>query len=556
MNIKPMSENTAKWLLFIFFICFWGMFYSGTFYASDEIIVARLTQSIVDNHTLTFPPTYGRTDSPYGILNSVLGIPPYIFFKIYSKAFGSAGFFPEWNIFALMNLLISALVVVTLYRFLRHLGYSLNIALLVSTLLGTTTQLFPYSKTFFTEPLFTLFLLSSVNVLSSLSRENALTKGFLIAGLFYGLALLSRFNALFYLPAFLLFIYTTGKGSKITKTLMFSFPVGIAILLVLVLNNAMRGGFFRTGYETSTFCGHIFAGLYGLLLSPGRGFFIYNPWAIVALAMFPLFYRRHPQLALFTLGLFLITLISYAKFWTWHGGWTPGSRFLLPMVPLIFLWLIPLFDKQINDSPYLIFWRGLAIVLFIFSFVLQLGMSLVNVLDYNNELFGLLGGESPFLYIPQVSALAGIPHLIADGKLDIAILKFPSSYAPLIIAIYLVLILLVIVTGRKIYRYVFPKPSVIYSRVRAGLLNFKYSILVTIGVLIVYLIASIFAGPRGLVLRTDAGDIQNDQRLRLNKTHSTRLPHVFTWSGFLEAPSEKQFIFYLKVLGNYDVSID
>lgn len=551
-----MNDKPVKWLLFVFFICLFGIFYSGTFYASDEIIITRLTQSIVDNHSLTIPPTYGRTDSPYGILNSILGIPPYLCFKLFSLVFGNAGVFPEWNIFGLMNLLIVALVVVIFYQFLRHLGYSLKIALLGATLLGSTSQLFPYSNTFFTEPLCTLLLLTSISVLFRISGEETGIRRILIAGIFYGLALLSRLNMLLLLPVFLLFIYTSGKESKIAKVLVFSIPVAIALLLVMLLNQAMRGGFFRTGYETSAFCGHIFAGVYGLLSSPGRGLFIYNPWAIVAIATFPLFYRRHSQLALFTLGIFIILLISYAKFWTWHGGWSPGSRFLLPTIPLIFLWLTPIFERDREDSPYLIFWRGLAIILFVVGFILQVGMSLINVLDYNNEVFGLVGGESPFLFIPQVSALAGIPHLIADGKLDIALLKFPSTYTPLIISIYLILIFLLIFTGLRIYRHIFPEPKLIYSNIREGLLNFKYSIFVAVGLAILFLLSSILAGPRGLILRTDTGIVRNDRRLRLNKAHSDRLPHLYSWSGYIEAPSERQFIFYLKVLGKYDLFID
>ncbi|MCX7766970.1 MAG: glycosyltransferase family 39 protein, partial [Candidatus Sumerlaeia bacterium] len=453
-----MSERKIKYLLFCFLLSYYVLFFGGTFYASDEIIIARQSQSLVESQRLNFPPTFGRSDSPYGILNTLMGIPPYLVFKAITNFTGSSDLFPRWNIFALTNLLISPLIMVVIFNIIRHFNVPLNISLYSSLLAGITTEFLTYGKTFFTEPLFTLFLLLSVFYIYRSWQLAGSLKFPLYAGIFFAAALHSRFIAIFYVPAIIIFILGTNNetiAQRMKKLLLFLLPVSLAILLWMWLNYVMRGGILRSGYETSTFSGHLFSGVFGLLLSPGRGFFIHNPWAFVAVAVFPLFYKHQPRLALFTLVLFLITLVSYARFWTWHGGWTPGCRFLLPMAPLVFLWLIPLFIEMSAQSTYIVFWRGIGIILFGLSCIFQAGKTLVNVLDYNNELFGLVGGESPFLFIPQTSALAGIKHLILDGNLDVMLFKYWGEFPTLIVPLYLIVLCVLGYCGHKIWGVIF-----------------------------------------------------------------------------------------------------
>lgn len=555
-----MSEKKIKWLLFWFLFSYYALFFGGTYYASDEIIIARQSQSLVESQRLNFPPTFGRSDSPYGILNTLLGIPPYLIFKAITNFTGSSDLFPPWNIFALSNLLISPLIMVVMFTILRYFNVPLNLSLCISMLTGLTTEFLTYAKTFFTEPLFSLFLLLSVFFIYRSWQAAEGLKFSLYAGICFAAALHSRFIAIFYVPAIIIFILGIGNESitqRAKKLLLFILPVSVAILLWMWLNYLMRGGIFRSGYETSTFSGHLFSGLFGLLFSPGRGFFMYNPWAIVAVAIFPLFFKRQPRLAVFTLVLFLITLLSYARFWTWHGGWTPGCRFLLPLAPLVFLWLTPLFIETATQFTYIVFWRGIAIILLALSVVFQVAKSLVNVLDYNNELFGLVGGESPLLFIPQTSALTGIKHLILDGNLDIILFKYGGKYPALIIPLYLIMLSILVYCGQKIWSITIPR-GVNWLRLFINNINkFRVSLSVCLILLILYIISGILGGPRGLVLQIDdSSESRLDKRLRLNKSASPNLPEKFMWSGFIEAPTEKDFIFYLKVLGTYEVNIN
>jgi len=74
-------------------------------------------------------------------------------------------------------------------------------------------------------------------------------------------------------------------------------------------------------------------GLYGLLLSPGRGLFWYAPLAVLSAVGAVLALRqgrRDPLLMGVLVGVALV-LVLYAKFTVWHGGEQWGPRFLVPL---------------------------------------------------------------------------------------------------------------------------------------------------------------------------------------------------------------------------------
>ncbi len=550
-----MSDKKIVLSLAVFMICLWSLFFSGTFYASDEIVIARLTQSITDHGRLTFSSVFGKTTSEYGILNSIVGIPPYAAYRLIANLIGAGSLTPTWNICALSTILLSGFAVVVFYYIMRLLGYSMRVRLFFSVLLGTTTQLFFYSTTFFSEPLFTLLLLLSLYFVVKAEKKGPLFSSILLGGICFGASLLSRINGLFFLPAMILFIITAGYKQKLKYGALFLLPVAAALIINLIMNLTMRGGLFTTGYGSNTFSGHYLSGLFGLLASPGRGFFVYNPWAFAAVAGFPLFYKRHPRVALLSLSLVLILVISYARFWTWHGGWTPGCRFLLPITPLVLVWALPLFEDAPQNDAYITFWRGIALALFVLSFFLQVLMNLVNPLDYNNELYGLLGAESLFLFIPQTSSLAGLCHLIKDGKFNLAITNVAPAYRLIIVLIYLILLVVILITGRSLWRSITSREISGKIEIKKYLNRFKF----TVALIALFLVCGAFctslAGPRGLIRITSRGETTIDKRLRMEKRMVSDGEDFYTWSGYLEAPTEKEFTFYLKVLGEYEVRI-
>ncbi|TMD62190.1 MAG: hypothetical protein E6I87_00560 [Chloroflexi bacterium] len=118
--------------------------------------------------------------------------------------------------------------------------------------------------------------------------------------------------------------------------------VGVAIgALPLPLYDLLAfGSVFEQGYGAKTFGTLPLEGLYGVLLSPSRGLFVYSPFLLFAIPPLVLAWRSRDALAplLRWLGLATAALVvAYALYAEWWGGRVFGARFLTDALPVLFL---------------------------------------------------------------------------------------------------------------------------------------------------------------------------------------------------------------------------
>ena len=114
---------------------------------------------------------------------------------------------------------------------------------------------------------------------------------------------------------------------------------GIGIVPLLVYNAFAFDNVFEQGYGTKPFDTPVLTGVYGLLLSPSRGLFVYAPYLVFALGALGLAWRAGGEVAtrLRTLGIaWLATLLLYATYTEWWGGRVFGARFLDDLAPVLF----------------------------------------------------------------------------------------------------------------------------------------------------------------------------------------------------------------------------
>ena len=96
---------------------------------------------------------------------------------------------------------------------------------------------------------------------------------------------------------------------------------------------ARFGSPLDTGYGGQPFSHPFVQGLYGLMLSPGRGVFIYTPILILAVAVFPKLRGPDRVIASFAFVMLLARAVVYARWWSWWAGDVWGPRFLVPALP-------------------------------------------------------------------------------------------------------------------------------------------------------------------------------------------------------------------------------
>ena len=126
-----------------------------------------------------------------------------------------------------------------------------------------------------------------------------------------------------------------------------SFALGTAVGLVplLIYNAVVFGSPLEQGYGAKPFDTPVLEGLAGLLVSPSRGLFVYEPWAALGLAglVIARFAKttRGPVSTRIADLIFawLAFLLVYATYAEWWGGRVFGPRFLDDLAPILMVGL-------------------------------------------------------------------------------------------------------------------------------------------------------------------------------------------------------------------------
>jgi hypothetical protein len=164
-----------------------------------------------------------------------------------------------------------------------------------------------------------------------------------LAGLALGLAVMAR-------PTTALFAAATGTAWLLQRRWrgVFGLAMGGALPLtwLCLLNWTYFGEPFLGGYATDNWAKSppLWISLSGLLIAPSRGVFVYSP-ALLLLPVGLVFVARRRQESVNPARSLLLawlvaagaTLLFYARWYDWRGGWCFGPRFLCEAMPILCL---------------------------------------------------------------------------------------------------------------------------------------------------------------------------------------------------------------------------
>ncbi len=139
--------------------------------------------------------------------------------------------------------------------------------------------------------------------------------------------------------------------------------VGFAMIYLNATGNPGMQGAGSVEATVHTFRGDLLDGVYGVLLSPARGLFIYAPVLLLAvpgvwLALREREVRRGAYLAeLMALSVFYAgaLIVTIAKWDGWQGGYCYGPRLLLSSIPFALLATIPVWPRVANGRAFRVF---------------------------------------------------------------------------------------------------------------------------------------------------------------------------------------------------------
>ena len=205
----------------------------------------------------------------------------------------------------------------------------------------------------------TFFILSGFLFLKRFVKVDS-TLCLILSGVSLGFAFLIRLDAILFIVLFYLYFLaiTINKNNKFKHFLSFSVPLASSYVIFLLVDFVRFGVVSRSIVSDASrlttnnlvlpleHLQHIF----GLLLSPGLGLFIFAPICLTVFFSFPDFFRRNKIDCLLFSGIFIWFLVYFAGLPSWHGlvGW--GPRYLLPVIPFLILPLGASLEKRHNLS--------------------------------------------------------------------------------------------------------------------------------------------------------------------------------------------------------------
>ena len=134
------------------------------------------------------------------------------------------------------------------------------------------------------------------------------------------------------------------RGFPLAPLLALGIPF-VSCLLVFVITNYLRfGDPLETGYAAAFTGGGFFSsppheGLAGVLLSPGKGLFWMAPGVLVVPFGILRAYKRGTRTFVWMVaGVTACVLTPVCFMQGWHAAWTYGPRYLLPLLP--FVWVL------------------------------------------------------------------------------------------------------------------------------------------------------------------------------------------------------------------------
>ena len=297
--------------------------------------------------------------------------------------------------FSFVNAPVVALTCALLVPLARALGYAATPAVAVGLGAGLATPLWPYAKHDFAEPLAALCIVAATLLAlgSGLSARRLA-----LAGAVAALAAAARYTAVWLLPVLALALRTPRAMALFALAPAL---LGIAALatgrLPAIWSGAGRG--VALGWLDFS----LWNGLYGLLLSPGKGLAWYAPVLLpLAVAGAVPFVRAQRWRAIPFLTLPLLYLLTYGSKGVWHGGgW--GPRYLVPVIPLLAVLSLPILERLFRGGS-----RPAALALGALV-ALSVGVQTLGVLKHPN-LYSVMFRDHVLAGLPEYGRhLGGAP---------------------------------------------------------------------------------------------------------------------------------------------------
>jgi hypothetical protein len=414
--------------LFLFFASFFYLTNAGDSKLGDETYMILVARKIVTEGQLGFQENevtsipfwdHFATKGPdglyyvkWGLGQSLVEVPFLALHRSISSIFGGESpatdqnrfYLSEFAFLMLCPSVISALGCVLFFLLGLRLGFSRRVCVLLTLVYGLATMVWPYSKSFMSETTLNVAILGGVY--GALRYVQDKGRGWIsFSGACLGFAVLTKVTALLIIPLIVVYVAASLRTKKSIFDLLLFFAPPLAVFFGLqTWHNLIRYGNawelgYRAGSDALGFSTPMLVGLWGLLISSGKSFFLYAPATLLGLIGLTPFVRRRRKEMLLGLSICLLVVLFHARWWAWAGDWAWGPRFLLVITPFMLLPCGVLFEKWDGLKRL---HRFLILALILFS----VGIQFLGVAAHPFSYIEIRGRVLDQLMAPEMSVLS------------------------------------------------------------------------------------------------------------------------------------------------------
>jgi hypothetical protein len=347
----------------------------------------------------------GKRYMVYNPGQTIIFIPIYYIANLVSSDEAKAYYFSAFCV-SFLNYIVHTLCAFILFKIALLLGVVKKQAYLASIFFGLTSYSFVFAQSTYEHHFEMLFILLSV--FFALKKDT--NHSGLLSGLMLSIGLVFRTTTILVVPAILLL----QKDNKERLKVLMSLAIGVAF--VFLYNYYRFGNPLETGYSLAWSLAHsdkfdfwsisrIPEAFFGFLFSPGKGLLFFSTTIIISFAGIKTFWKKQRLIFCCVLLISVSYLITFSLNFAWHGSiWSYGPRYILPIVPFLYLPIIYLKPQK---------WVYVTLLL---AFILQLELISVNYKrDVLNE-YIVYNGLSDMEYLYSVNKE---PHLVQAQQLAI-----------------------------------------------------------------------------------------------------------------------------------------
>jgi hypothetical protein len=306
-----------------------------------------------------FNPRNGQWYSKYGVMNSLMALPPMKLEQLLTGRFPREGEFPNLLIFNLYNILLSLVVCALLYRIAGWYTQRpwVRVVYVLSTFYATYFWYYQRAQTSeivqvldFTAAFYFLMIYLRASRSSQGQPDEKCRLALLLAWLFVAALLFTRILFGLLIPTiWLAVVYASGALEKEQRRQALwrqipwlLLPVLLMITALAWINQVKFGSPWLTGYHQWRAADHLPSGrwqdgIWGILFDPQGSMLLHFPILIFSLLGLREFHRRYK---LDTVVIFLlpsVLLLVLTKTPMWRGEWSYGPRLVIFMLPVLAL---------------------------------------------------------------------------------------------------------------------------------------------------------------------------------------------------------------------------